>query len=520
MPSVSAKVPDARFRGIVRLGDRTIAPDAGRIGAHHVDPRAMDVLMYLIARAPGTASVNQIIDGVWQGVDVHDNVVHRAISRLRRVLDDDPRHPRFIETVPRRGYRMAVAAQPDEARHSERCMAVVPFECLRQGRSAHTLDETLAADLSACLGATDWEIVDPGLVAATADRADTGELGARLGAGYLLTGSVQRAAGKVTLSARLCHCFSGLQIWTGRWSGTSRQYALSREVLVRAVAQAAHGKAARHQITARSGSPDAERSPWWLLYLAGETEDGRERVRLMQLALDLDPNFAPAHALLGSTRAQPLQRGADRLQRRRRMARHRFHLDRALQLAPDDFQVLRECSMAARFLGDRGMSLELARRAYAISPLAADVYGIALINAGQDAKGLTLLEEAAREPWTLLGDGVGFWASGGHPKIRLAHGYCRLGRFDDALRVCNEFLALRPGVPWMMLLKVNLLAQVGQLPEAAQLHDSLTDWVGDWTIADYEQFYADMAGYPDTEEHPPSLAHYTRGLRRLLCGRL
>jgi hypothetical protein len=54
-----------------------------------------------------------LLDAVWGHQFVSDSVLKTAISDLRTVLGDDPRQPRFIETVSRRGYRfIAVAAVP------------------------------------------------------------------------------------------------------------------------------------------------------------------------------------------------------------------------------------------------------------------------------------------------------------------------------------------------------------------------------------------------------------------------
>ena len=59
-----------------------------------------------LARRPGTLlTKNALLDEVWGHQYVSDSVLKTVISDLRTVLDDDPRKPRFIETVSRRGYR-------------------------------------------------------------------------------------------------------------------------------------------------------------------------------------------------------------------------------------------------------------------------------------------------------------------------------------------------------------------------------------------------------------------------------
>src|SRR5690606_18642573 len=73
-----------------------------------LDPKELAVLLLLAERAPGAVSTDELLDHVWPGVVVGDNVVHQVITRLRRALGDDARRPRYIETLRKRGYRLLV----------------------------------------------------------------------------------------------------------------------------------------------------------------------------------------------------------------------------------------------------------------------------------------------------------------------------------------------------------------------------------------------------------------------------
>jgi DNA-binding winged helix-turn-helix (wHTH) protein/Tol biopolymer transport system component len=80
-----------------------------------VEPTAFRVLLFLIRNPSRLVSKDEIVASVWNEVAVSDNSVTRAIAQLRRVLDDDPREPRYILTVPTLGYRFLceVAARED-----------------------------------------------------------------------------------------------------------------------------------------------------------------------------------------------------------------------------------------------------------------------------------------------------------------------------------------------------------------------------------------------------------------------
>jgi DNA-binding winged helix-turn-helix (wHTH) protein len=66
----------------------------------------MDVLVFLMEHPGEVLSRETIIDAVWSEQFVGEAVIRRAIASLRRALGDDARNPRFIETIPKRGYRL------------------------------------------------------------------------------------------------------------------------------------------------------------------------------------------------------------------------------------------------------------------------------------------------------------------------------------------------------------------------------------------------------------------------------
>jgi DNA-binding winged helix-turn-helix (wHTH) protein len=73
-------------------------------------PKPFAVLCAL-ARAPrALVTKNALLDAVWGHRFVTESVLKSAISEVRAALGDDPKHPRYIETVSRRGYRFIAAA--------------------------------------------------------------------------------------------------------------------------------------------------------------------------------------------------------------------------------------------------------------------------------------------------------------------------------------------------------------------------------------------------------------------------
>ena len=70
-----------------------------------VEPKAFRVLLFLLHNSGRLVTKDEIVAAVWNDTAVSDNSLTRSIAQLRRVLDDDPREPRYILTVPTLGYR-------------------------------------------------------------------------------------------------------------------------------------------------------------------------------------------------------------------------------------------------------------------------------------------------------------------------------------------------------------------------------------------------------------------------------
>ncbi|HSD68394.1 MAG TPA: winged helix-turn-helix domain-containing protein [Woeseiaceae bacterium] len=92
------------------LGGWQVLPDRGLLqdgdAQVHVEPLPMDVLVALAAHQGDVVSKDQLVDIVWKGRPVSDEVITRCISLIRRALGDDAKSPTFVENVPRRGYRL------------------------------------------------------------------------------------------------------------------------------------------------------------------------------------------------------------------------------------------------------------------------------------------------------------------------------------------------------------------------------------------------------------------------------
>lgn len=124
-----------------RLGEWVVKPEDGSLAssatAVRLEPLLMDLLVYLCSRAGHVVPKQDVLDTVWGGRYVSDETIKGSFYQLRKALGDDPRQPRFIETLPKRGYRVLIQPSPlDTACEKGReALSAQPSEAsLRQAR--------------------------------------------------------------------------------------------------------------------------------------------------------------------------------------------------------------------------------------------------------------------------------------------------------------------------------------------------------------------------------------------------
>ena len=102
----------------IRLGGATIEPRRNRIvvgkRSCRITSRDMDVLLCLLAVDRKVIARQEILDRVWKDVVVNEEALTLSVSRLRRALGDNPRKPSYIETIPKKGYRLMLAGRVDQ----------------------------------------------------------------------------------------------------------------------------------------------------------------------------------------------------------------------------------------------------------------------------------------------------------------------------------------------------------------------------------------------------------------------
>jgi len=327
------------------IGDWTFTPaenllQKGR-NSIGIEPRAADLLIYLANHAGEVISADELIDSVWQGRVVGEGAVYKSINQLRHALGDDRDNVRYIQTIPKRGYRLVAPVVTLEPPPSKRrgsaifvgqvsgrnlgfaiagilaltlavlavyyveeprgllpnSVAVLPFENL----SPDTDNAYFAAGiheevLNQLVKLQNLSVISRTSVVRFAEsNLSIPEIAKELNVETVMDGSVRYAGDRVRISVQLIDGETGEHLWSEvyerEFSGVfaiqadiAKNIANSLEVELSLVEQESMEKVP-------TNSPAAYR-----LYLAALGPSGGLADVLLDRAIELDPEFALAYA--------------------------------------------------------------------------------------------------------------------------------------------------------------------------------------------------------------------------------
>ena len=98
---------------VVETGPRRLLGPGGR--PVELTPRLFDALLFMVEHPGELLSKERLLDALWPGLVVEENSLSQSVSALRKALGDDAQKPRFIQTVPRRGFRFVAPVVALEA---------------------------------------------------------------------------------------------------------------------------------------------------------------------------------------------------------------------------------------------------------------------------------------------------------------------------------------------------------------------------------------------------------------------
>ena len=468
----------------VKIGDWVLYPSLNRIERGdeivHLEPKAVAVLELLVRRDGQPVTRQELLDHIWGNTIVSDDALTQVIIKLRKALGDNSRKPDYIQTIPKRGYRLLAPVQlisevpPSSGNHTRRqyafvvagmllfisifflvsiwlteesgelsiskplleaepmSISVLPFEAVGQKQESLTFALGISADLT-----TDLSKLS-GLRVIHISGAEKDKQYSR----YIVTGSVQQVDDKLKLHVNLVDTETRQQLWAERFSENldgifDVQQSVSEEIVKQLsikVSNAEKKRLAKRYTRNLTAYED---------FLSGQAEllrrekfanvKAREQYRQ---AIKSDPGFARAYAGLALSyaadfRNQWVDDGALSLKKAREMA------ETAIQIDPAISQVYWVLGYVDTQNREHDRALQALERAIKLDPSYSDAYALmGGINTykGNPDETLGLLREAIR-----LRPNAGFLYY-----LLLGRAYFFLGDYEQALINLEETLDRNP----------------------------------------------------------------------------
>ena len=349
---------------LIRFGDFELDPRAGELRKHghliKLQEQPVQLLLLLLEHPGEVVTREQARKSLWKDdtfVD-YDHGLGAALNRLRAALGDSASDPRYIETLPRRGYRFIAPVTSDSPKQTEtaaaspeprplalryggwvvgcaaliamlsvyllrerapapthasaetKMLVVLPFDNLSGDPEQEYFSDGLTEEIITHVGRLNFEQL--GVIARTSSMAYKNttytieQIGEELGVNYVLEGSVRREGGRVRITAQLISVTDQTHVWAESYDRELQGILALQSDVSRHVAEAVAGELGIRGdpvVALELANTDAYEA-----YLKGrfywnqrDVEGFQKAIEYFEEAIDLDPLFAPPYAGLADS---------------------------------------------------------------------------------------------------------------------------------------------------------------------------------------------------------------------------
>ena len=210
------------------LGDWAVEPGEGTVSLGttivRLEPRVMSLLVRLASEPGAVISKEELLRAVWGETSVEEGALSRCIFEIRRALGDQASDPRYVETIPKRGYRVVAKVKKlgvgtADAASATPSIAVLPFLDLSPNQDQGYFTDGIAEELIHALAqvrglhvaarTSSFQFRGPG--------TDIREVGESLGVNTIVEGSVRRESNQLRIAVQLINTRSGFHLWSEQY---------------------------------------------------------------------------------------------------------------------------------------------------------------------------------------------------------------------------------------------------------------------------------------------------------------
>jgi TolB-like protein len=422
-----------------------------------IEPQVLDLLVHLVQNRDRVVSKDDLIASVWGGRAVSDANLTSRIYAARKAVGDNGRHQTLIRTIARKGHRFvgavrlqseggALAApatglpstepkeelQPTLPLPDRPAIAVLAFVNMSDDPEQDYFSDGISEDIITALNSS---FVYKG------KAVNIKRIGAELGVGYVIEGSVRKDGDRVRITAQLNDVATGSHLWAERYDrGLADVFAVQDEITEAITASIEPQLFAAENFHAKRRTPDSM-DAWGLVMRALShfwrltQRDYIVAQQLLEKAIAIDPGYGQALGVLATSHAFCAYNGwADMATAVPLAERAALAAIRADSEDPWAHLALGCVHVLLRRFDDSLAEFELALRLNPNFALAQSVYGLALAFSGrwEDAGSATAraLRLSPRDPFSAIYNGIAAYAQFvGHnyaETMRLARASIRL----------------------------------------------------------------------------------------------
>jgi TolB-like protein/Flp pilus assembly protein TadD len=301
---------------VLDVADRSLKRQGAPIS---LTPKTFDLLVALADNAGRLVEKDALLRSVWPDVAVEEGNLTKGVFSLRQLLEEEG-GPRYIETVPKRGYRFiapitaenaerqpAAAAGPAATGTPENSIAVMPFTDMSAARDQEFFCEGMSEEIINALG----RVPELRVASYTSSLRFKGKgagpqtIGQELMVAWLLEGSVRKAGDIVRIAVQLVRSDDGFSAWSGRFDRKLDDIFSVQDDIAGMIAETLTDRVAKTAaplVTSKTSQNEA-----YSLYLEGRYLWNKrpgdvvwQAIDRFERAIAIDPKFAPAHAALAS----------------------------------------------------------------------------------------------------------------------------------------------------------------------------------------------------------------------------
>lgn len=272
-------------------------------------PQPFRVLEFLVSRSGEVVTRTEIRDRIWRDdtfVDFEQGL-NFCIRQIREALGDTANTPKYVETLPRRGYRflIPVDSSAPEAPKALTRIIVLPFRMLRPDPATDFLAFSLPDALTTALSGLNSLVVRSSLAASrfAAGSLDLKTIAVEADVDLIITGTLLAAGDEIRVTAQLTEAASGTLLCSHSMQASIGNVFSLQDELTDCVLNTLELRlSAREQRILRKDVPASAKA--YEYYLRGNqfSHDAKQWTAahdLYQRCVEADPGFAPAWARLG-----------------------------------------------------------------------------------------------------------------------------------------------------------------------------------------------------------------------------